>query len=215
MAKINRIIPFGLWPANWGMVGTRRAAAEAEYYWDGEDLDRRLLDINHPDKDSKEHKEALCKIDRRYNKISEIDAEHLLLELKFDDHESKEFLLAKLDLELKHKAITEQQWEKATATLNGEPWFDYMSGNVTGRKDGQQIAIELDWNEFFPRYLEEQGWTGPTDDAIVDAWFTEAMRQMLLPDLSPDQIQAMEDDDYIPRRGAQRKPGQDGRTEYS
>jgi hypothetical protein len=288
MGKIRRIIPFGLWPANWGLSGSRRAIAEAEYHWEGEDLDRRLLVINHPDTESKEHRLALVKLDRRYNKIGEFDYEYgliahnpaitdternaelsklkhrfgkinaeeldyellehahankeseaflkdklaldikhkkitefdrdqTLLDLRFEDHDSKDYLLAALDLQLKHGKITEQQWEKQTATLNKEPWFDYKGGDVQGRKDGQQLAIELDWNEYFPRFLEEQGWSGPTDDAIVDAWFTEAIRQMFLPDLTPEQVEAMEDEDYMPQpqRGTTRRKRDDGRSEYS
>jgi hypothetical protein len=286
MAKIHRIIPFALWPANWGLSGSRRATAEAEYYWEGEDLDRRLLDINHPDRDSKEYKLALCKLDRRYNKIGEFDYEYgliahnpaiadsvrsvelsklkhrfgkinaeeldyevlehqhankeaeayikdkltldikhkkitefqrdeTLLRLRFEDHESKDFLLAMLDLQLKHGAIKEYQWEKETATLNEEPWFNVIGADQRGTTNGQQLAIELDWNEYFPRFLESKGWSGPTDDAIVDAWFTEAMYQMVQPDLTPEQMQAMEDEDYIPRRGTQRTKRDDGRSEYS
>ena len=38
MGKRFRIIPFGLWPANWGLEGKRREEAKLEYYWEGEDL---------------------------------------------------------------------------------------------------------------------------------------------------------------------------------
>lgn len=288
MGKVRRIIPFSWWPGNWGLSGARRATAEAEYYWEGEALDRKLLDINHPDKDSKEYLLALCKLDRRYNKIGEFDYEygmiahnpnvldtdrnselaklrhrfgkisseeldyelldiripnkesqeylrdrlaldvkhrkvtdqerdHKLLELRFEDHDSKEFKLAKLDLDKKHGVLSHQMWEKETATINEEPWFDVIGGDVRGKRDGQQLAIEMDWNEFFPRFLEECGWTGyATDDEIVDAWFSQAMRNMVEPDLSPEQIQAMEDDDYLPaRNGTRRTPGEGGMTEYS
>jgi hypothetical protein len=286
MSKVRRIVPFSWWPANWGLSGTRRATAQAEYYWEGEDLERKLLDINYPDIESKEYKLALCKLDRRYNKIgefdyeyglvahnsaitetdrnielsklkhrfgktsaeeldyelldhahsnkeseayikdkltldikhkkiSEYDRDHTLLELRFEDHECKDFKLAELDLNLKHNLITKQQWEKATATLNEEPWFDVIGGDIQGTVKGQQLAIELDWNEYFPRFLESKGWSGPTDDAIVDAWFTEAMYQMVQPDLTPEQVQAMQDEDYMPPRGTQRRRGEGGMSEYS
>ncbi len=287
MAKIRRIIPFSWWPANWGMSGARRAIAEAEYGFDGEDLERKLIDINHPDKDSLEYKLATVKIDRRFNKVSEFDYEYglvaynsaltqtarevelakmrhrfgkitaeeldyeildinnsnheseeyirerlnldikhrkitdqerdqKLLELRFEDLESKDFKLAKLDLDRKHGTIDQNLWEKETATLNGEPWFNVIGADSRNNGDqGQRLAVELDWNEFFPRFLETQGWGGESDDAIVDAWFTEAMRQMVMPDLSEEQLQAMEDEEYMPPRSTKRKPGSNGRTEYS
>jgi len=73
MGKIRRIIPFGFWPSNWGMAGKRREEAEAEYYWSGEDLDYRLLDIRHDDQESKEYRTAKLKLDYRYHKVGEFD----------------------------------------------------------------------------------------------------------------------------------------------
>ena len=73
MAKIKRIIPFGWWPANWGLTGTRKAVAEAEYHWDGEDLAYRLLDIDHEDKDTREYRTDKLRLDYRYHKIGEFD----------------------------------------------------------------------------------------------------------------------------------------------
>ena len=35
-------IPFSMLPASWGLKGKSRAIAEAEYYYDGEDLEKAL-----------------------------------------------------------------------------------------------------------------------------------------------------------------------------
>lgn len=70
MGKITRIIPFGMWPANWGLTGKRREEALAEYYWDGEDLAYKLLDIKFDDTGSKEYITERLKLDYRYHKIN-------------------------------------------------------------------------------------------------------------------------------------------------
>jgi len=73
MGKIRHIIPFGFWPSNWGLAGKRRETAIAEYYWEGEDLDYRLLSIQYDDEESKEYRTAKLKLDYRYHKIGEFD----------------------------------------------------------------------------------------------------------------------------------------------
>ena len=79
MGKIRRIIPFGFWPAHWGLSGSTRARMHAEYYLDGEDLAYRLLDIDYPDISDKEYdwameyRTAKLKLDYRYHKVGEFD----------------------------------------------------------------------------------------------------------------------------------------------
>lgn len=73
MGKIRRLIPFGFWPAHWGMSGKLLKTTRAEYYWEGEELAYMLLDINHDDKESKEYRTDKLKLDYRYHKIGEYD----------------------------------------------------------------------------------------------------------------------------------------------
>ena len=42
-------IPFWLLPASWGLTGKSRAIAEAEYYYEGDILEEKLLEISTPD----------------------------------------------------------------------------------------------------------------------------------------------------------------------
>ena len=250
MAKINRIIPFSWWPANWGLSGTRRAEAEAEYYWDGEDLAYKRLDIKHENQDSKEYRTDKLKLDYRYHKVGEFDyglgliendvkltevererqvakylhkfgrlsaeeleyklfelsyeiketesyhreklkldvrfgkkteeqAEHELLDMKWENKTSIDYKIAQLGLELKYGNITENQHDKEVATLLREPWFNLIGADHTIKGDNTQLAIELDWNDYFIQFLESKGCTGVSPDDIVDRWFEEAMRQML------------------------------------
>lgn len=325
MPRVRRIIPFSWWPANWGLSGSRRKRAEAEYYWEGEELDYKLIEIddpigasagsdeyklarlkldrryhkigeyeyswglvqydpnkdaatkardlaklkhqfgkingeeleyelldlahvdhesedyrraklrldlrfrrisdeefehgnlliNYPDQDSEEAVKAMLKHDLKHKKITEKTYDERLLDLKFSDKNTIEYKLALLDIAKKHGELSELAWEKESATVIQQPWFNIVGADQRAGGTGTTLAVELDWNEYFPRFLEAQGWTGMTDDDIVNSWFEEAMRQMVDPELTEDQIDAMEDEDYMPRRGAKRRKGDDGRTEYS
>lgn len=49
MAKKKRIIPFWLMPGSWGLSGTTRQTARAEYYYTGIELEKALADIHASD----------------------------------------------------------------------------------------------------------------------------------------------------------------------
>ena len=45
MAKKTKV-PFGMMPASWGLKGKTRAIAEAEYYYEGNELEEILATLN-------------------------------------------------------------------------------------------------------------------------------------------------------------------------
>ena len=71
MTKRRRTVPFSLWPSSWGLEGKRRQEAYAEYYLEGEELERELLDIKCPNKESVEYFAGTLEIDYKYGKIKE------------------------------------------------------------------------------------------------------------------------------------------------
>lgn len=73
MPKKSHIIPFSWWPSNWGLSGKRRAEAEAEYYWEGKELDYLLLDIRHDDHSSQEYHLDRLKLDYRYHEVDQFE----------------------------------------------------------------------------------------------------------------------------------------------
>ena len=46
MKKKTRLLPFSMMPASWGLKGKSREIAEAEYYYEGEDLEKVLAELN-------------------------------------------------------------------------------------------------------------------------------------------------------------------------
>ena len=61
--------------------------------------------------------------------------------------------------------------EKELATQKGEPYVKVLETNVD--KDNPKFGyFELDWNEHFVKNLKEHGFSGNTDEEVVDHWFS-------------------------------------------
>ena len=101
---------------------------------------------------------------------------------------------------------------KEIATEKGEPYVEILSMDIDTENLGQG-AFELDWNEIFVARLVKAGYMmGPndTDAEIVDRWFTNVCRNIVLE--TYEQYEAM--DPQRDRVVKSRNIG-DGRTEVS
>jgi hypothetical protein len=68
--------------------------------------------------------------------------------------------------------------EKQAATKAGEPWVAVLDTQVN--KDNIKNGFfELDWNNEFIEQLLDAGYSGETNEQIVDAWFRTIVIQML------------------------------------
>ena len=70
-----RLIPFSWLPGHWGMNGKMRDVAQAEYELSGEDLERRMVEINIGEKSDVDVTIATLNIDAKYGKINEQELE--------------------------------------------------------------------------------------------------------------------------------------------
>lgn len=68
-------LPFRLTLRGLLLSGKDRDKAEAIHTLTGQELERRLLDIEHADKESNEYKLKTLELDRKYDKITELDYE--------------------------------------------------------------------------------------------------------------------------------------------
>ena len=68
---------------------------------------------------------------------------------------------------------------KEIATEVGEPWVNINSVTIDPTNPGQG-AFELDWNEFFVAKLVRSGYMGKDDEQIVDQWFQDVCRNVVL-----------------------------------
>ncbi len=95
---------------------------------------------------------------------------------------------------------------KELATERKEPWIAVLETHVN-KENVRNGFFELDWNEYFVLQLRSAGYTGATDEEIVDQWFNELCRNV-----------GSEEGVDMSRRGAgyvNRALRDDGRTEVS
>ena len=148
MAKKTKL-PFSMMPASWGLKGKTRAIAEAEYYYEGEELERVLAGI---DADTPEQK-----------------------------------TLAELEVDYKNGNIGVSEYEKKVAEIKEEPYVNVLKLDVNP-ENAKAGYMELDWNDHFVKFLHENGYNGDSDEAVVNKWFNDVCRTVL--------VQEMADLDY-------------------
>ena len=152
-------------PASWGLKGKSRAIAEAEYYYEGEDLEKALAEIDAESEDDK--------------------------------------VLAALDIDLKNGRIGREQYDKRRAEILEEPYVNviHMDVNPENAKAGY---IELDWNDHFVKFLHENDYTGTSDEDVVNKWFNDVCRTVLIQEQADLDYGLQEErDDVIKRDGTE------------
>ena len=148
MAKKTKV-PFSMMPASWGLKGKSRAIAEAEYYYEGQELEEILATIGAD---------------------TDIDKE-----------------IAKLDVQLKNSKIGKYEHEKQVAELKEEPYVNVLKLDVNP-ENAKAGYMELDWNDHFVKFLHENGYRGENDEDVVNKWFNDVCRTVL--------VQEIADQDY-------------------
>ncbi len=98
---------------------------------------------------------------------------------------------------------------KELATEKGEPWVNIESIELDPDNIGNG-AFELDWNEFFVAKLVRGGYKGKDDQQIVDQWFQDVCRHVVL-----ETFEQYEANNPRPVSGVQRKDLGNGRSEIS
>ena len=106
-----------------------------------------------------------------------------LIECNTDEEKA----IAETKVELDEGIITQDEADKRDATINKVPWVNVkkMDVNVDDPKQGY---MELDWNDEFVAMLQNKGYTGESDESVVNKWFNDVCRTVLL--------QEIEDQDY-------------------
>ena len=161
-------IPFGWMPGHWGLKGTTREIAKAEYELDGIDLDMKVAEIRLTGVDLEREKLTIL---RRYNQISIEEFEQKITDLgTFDDPKKKE--LAKLDLDYNYKKINRDEYEKTKANILEEPWVSMpvIHWDPLGKN---RTYFELDYNEHFIKHLRKHGYTGTKDEDVINLWLND------------------------------------------
>ena len=165
-----KLIPFRFTPASWGLKGKSYQKAEAEYYLEGEELDKKLIEIEYDSFNENEKNLQLLKIDYKYSNLSKYDFEKKSLELLYDN---KELNTKLLDLDLKYGYLNEREHQKKINSLNNEPWVGVINSDYDSNSKTDGFYFELDWNDNFINMLKEHNYTGNSDYEIVEKWFKD------------------------------------------
>jgi len=96
---------------------------------------------------------------------------------------------------------------KALATAAGEPWVNVLGIEVDSENPGAG-SFELDWNDVFVARLIKSGYQGKTDQDIVDNWFQDVCRHVVMETYQQEQADPT-------NRPSNRKDLGDGRAEIS
>jgi hypothetical protein len=115
-------------------------------------------------------------------------------------------------VEVPRESKAPKKTEKELATEKGEPWVGILRMDIDP-ENMHQGAFELDWNDKFVANLVRAGYQGKPDDTdaeIVDRWFQNICRHVVME--TWEQEQAMNPD---ASRVVQTRNIGGGRTEVS
>jgi hypothetical protein len=75
--------------------------------------------------------------------------------------------------------ITQDEFDKQTATLDGEPYIRVVNLEMDSKSPSAGY-FELDFNENFVEYLADSGYEGVEPDEIVDNWFNDLCQNIVM-----------------------------------
>jgi hypothetical protein len=107
------------------------------------------------------------------------------------------------------KTTQPKKTPKQIATEKGEPYVNIISVELDPENIGNG-AFELDWNDFFVAKLIRSGYKGKDDSQIVDQWFQDVCRNVVL-----ETFEQYEANNPRPVTGVKRRDLGDGRSEVS
>jgi hypothetical protein len=170
-------LPFGASPGHWGLKGTTRDIAKAEYELEGYELDMRLLEIKKDDFTEADYERKIAETKNKHKKYAnEVEYLTALANLIKDE---KQRALALLEIDVDSGKIGEIEYMKNVATINDEPWVTVINMDFS-KGTSLEGSFELDWNERFVEKLRAEGYTGPNSETIVNHWFMELCRNVAM-----------------------------------
>jgi hypothetical protein len=120
--------------------------------------EKKLHDIN------LSYNKGMLNKDEYLEKLKELDPKKWASMV--DDVERTKYELTE---QLNTGKLSKNEYEKEIKTLDKEPYIHILNIEYNV-KDGIH-AIEFDWNEYFIKELKENGYSGKTDEEIIDQWF--------------------------------------------
>jgi hypothetical protein len=87
------------------------------------------------------------------------------------------------ELDLQYGKINKDERDKQIATADDEPYIKVLQVEFD-QKQPNIGSFELDWNEPFIETLAKAGYTGKSPEQIIDTWFNDVCRNILMEDFN-------------------------------
>lgn len=159
-------VPFWLLPSTWHLSGQEYERAKLVYELSDEDeivLARALLDIDY-EPGSPEYHIQKAHLDHADGLITDHEYDIAVARQKLDGLDLEIELIS---LDERYGVISSLEAEKRTATAKGESW---VGGPLKHAGEGG-VMFDLEWNSFWIDELRQNGYTGKTDQEIMNKWF--------------------------------------------
>lgn len=75
--------------------------------------------------------------------------------------------------------------DKTLHTIDNKPWVKIVSVNLDENDPGKG-SFELDWNSYFIESLNDAGYSGRTDEDVVNMWFNDLCRGVLAEEIEDE-----------------------------
>ena len=100
------------------------------------------------------------------------------------DEKEQAIELEKINFKYGH--IDQHAYDKNMATHNGEDYIRVVGMELDEGQPGKGF-FELDFNDNFVEYLAKSGYEGLEPDQIVDSWFSDLCKNIVLSDLEDEE----------------------------
>lgn len=117
--------------------------------------------------------------------------------------------IAMLEKELEQARAQNTKSAKEIATEQGEPYVNVDAVNVE-KANPRYGSFSLDWNDAFIAQLKATGYVGDSDEAIVEQWFQDVCRHVVLETYEQEQADIADAPNVV--RYIDRRPTADGKT---
>lgn len=118
-----------------------------------------------------DHQVAVIRLKIEHNRVPSFIGEIEIINLLHVEG-TPEHTEARLKIELEHDKISQQEHDKAVATLKGESWVDIVEHGYDPSKGVGGVFFRFDWNEFWISELRDNGYSGTSDEELMDQWFS-------------------------------------------
>lgn len=125
-----------------------------------------------------EYKLKVLELEKKYNAITEYDYDVKTTKILMKSDDIKDLNLELLEIDYKHKKIDELEYLKRKNDLLNNPWAVFKM-NYDEKSDSSNMGIEVVYNKCFIDKLQNMGYTGLSEDDIIESWLSQVFNDTM------------------------------------